>query len=75
MTLALNYLSLATNWKAQLPPDVVADLDDPMGPYKGFPHYSTAAISLSVQQVTLLAAHATWVVEAHQDEYRAVLGA
>ena len=72
--LTINYLSLATAWKAQLPAGVQADLDaGSKGPYKGFPQYSTADISLTAPQVTLLAAMSTWVVENNRELYEAAL--
>ncbi len=68
------YLSLADNWKAQLPESVRADLDAGAdGPYAGFPNYSLAETSLTEQQANLLAAMTTWVVEANAAVFQSVI--
>ena len=67
------YLTMATNWKAQLPEEVRAEIDRKHGRYAGFPNYSTAETSLSEQQANLVAAMTTWVVETNAQTFRDAL--
>ena len=72
-----NYLTLATDWKAQLPQQIRDDLDcsGRKCPYEGFPNYETGDLELTAAQANLLANHASWVVEHNQPAYVSVFSA